>query len=205
MSKSSRRLIWTVSAVLTVGAVDLLAPSVSQARADAAGTSSPAPINSCTLSATSRPYSRWLDLAEYELAPGGDFESAAWTMTGGARLVDGSEPYAVTGSLGSSSLSLPGGASATSPPTCVDVADPSIRFFVEGTGSVAVNLVQGGSVVPAGVVAAGGAWAPTPVMLTGSPVLAASSGGTAQVEVSLSNVSGSPRVDDVFVDPWSRG
>ena len=85
------------------------------------------------------------------------------------------------------------------------MTDPSIRFLVAGTGSVAVNVVDGSSVIPAGVVAAGGAWAPTPVLLTNSAVFGAPAGGTAQVAVAFSGVSGNPRVDDVFVDPWSRG
>jgi hypothetical protein len=198
-------LIWTVSVVCTLGAADLLAAKIADARAGAVGAPSSVGINSCSLSALSQPFAPWLDYAEYELAPGGDFESTLWTLTGGATLVAGSEPYAVTGTLGSSSLSLPSGSSAKSPVTCVGVTDPSIRFFIAGTGSVAVNLVDGSSVVPAGVALAGGQWAPTPVMLTNSEVLGASSGGTAQVSVAFTGLTGHPRVDDVFVDPWSRG
>jgi hypothetical protein len=126
-------------------------------------------------------------------------------LTGGAKLVAGSERHAATGTLGSFSLSLPEGSSAQSPLTCVDATFPSIRFFIEGKGSVAVNVVDGSSVAPAGVAVASGEWEPTPVMLTNSAVLGASSGGTAQVSVVLTGLSGSPRIDDVFVDPWSRG
>jgi hypothetical protein len=36
-------------------------------------------------------------------------------------------------------------------------------------------------------------------------VLGAASGGTAQVSVTFTGLSGSPRIDDVFIDPWSRG
>jgi hypothetical protein len=204
MRKSARRLIWTVSVLCTVGAADL-ALSVSAAQAGSVG-STPSPgVNTCSLPALSQPFAPWLDYAQYELAPGGDFEGSTWTLVGGAKLVAGSEPYGVTGSVGSSSLSLPAGSSAQSPLACVDVAYPSIRFFIAGQGSVAVNIVDGSSVVPAGVVVAGGAWAPTPVVLTNSAVLAASSGGTAQVSVALTGLSGSPQIDDVFVDPWSRG
>lgn len=205
MNTSARRLIWTVSVVCTLGAADLLAPSISSARANAVGATPSVGLNTCTLPAVSQPFAPWLDYADYELAPGGDFESSTWTMTGGAKPVAGSEPYAVTGTLGSYSLSLPAGSSAQSPPTCVDATDPSIRFFIAGTGSVAVDVVDGSSAVPAGVVIAGGQWAPTPVMLTASAVLGASSGGTAQVTVAFTGLSGSPRADDVFVDPWSRG
>ena len=205
MNNSARRLIWTVTIVCALGAADLLAPSISNARADAASATTPVGLNSCSLSTLGQPFVRWLDYASYELTPGGDFESSAWTLTGGAKLVAGSEPYAVTGAPGTYSLSLPAGSSAESPLTCVDAAYPSIRFLIAGVGSVAAKVVDGSSVIPAGAVTAGGPWMPTPVMLTGSELLGASSDGTAQVSVVLTGVSGSPLVDDVFVDPWSRG
>ena len=82
---------------------------------------------------------------------------------------------------------------------------PSIRFFIAGKGLVAVNLVDGRAVIPAGVAVAGGEWAPTPVMLTLSPVLAVLSGGSAQVSVRFTGLFGSPRIDDVFIDPWGHG
>lgn len=205
MSNSIRRVIRAVSVVCTLGAAGLLVASISNAWASAVGATSSIGLNACELSALSQPFAPWLDYADYELAPGGDFESSTWSLTGGATRVAGSEPYAVTGSLGSSSLSLPAGSSAQSPLTCVSATYPSIRFFIAGTGSVAVEVVAGSSVVPAGVAVAGGEWAPTPVMLTNSAALAASSGGTAQVSLAFTGLSGSPRVDDVFVDPWSRG
>jgi hypothetical protein len=181
------------------------APIVSEARADGVNPTPVVSLNTCNLSALSRAFFPWLDSADYELAPGGAFERSAWTLTGGAKLVAGSEPYAATGTLGSSSLSLPTASSAQSPPTCVDAAYPSIRFFIAGTGSVAVKVVDGGLAIPAGVAVAGGEWSPSPVMLTSSAVLGALSGGTAQVSVTLTGLSGDPQIDDVFIDPWRYG
>jgi hypothetical protein len=205
MSNSARRLIWTVSVLCALGAVDLAAARIAQARPSAASATSGVGLGGCNVSRLSQPFARWLDYGKYELAPGGDFESSTWTLTGGAKPVPGSEPYAATGSIGLYSLSLPAGSSAESPPTCVDATDPSIRFFIAGQGSVEVDVLEGGSVVPAGIAVAGGEWAPTPVMLTNAALLGASSGGTAQVSVALTGLSGRARVDDVFVDPWSRG
>jgi hypothetical protein len=205
MINSARRFLSTVSIACTFGATALLAPIVSDAQANVVNPTSPVSLDACSLSALSRPFARWLDFAKYELAPGGDFESATWTLAGGANVVAGSEPYAVTGTLGSSSLSLPAGSSAQSPLACVDAAHPSIRFFIAGQGSVAVNVVDGDLVIPAGVAVAGGKWSPTPVMLTSSAVLGALSGGTAQVSVTVTALSGSPQIDDVFIDPWARG
>jgi hypothetical protein len=197
-------MIWT-ALVCTLGAAYALAPRIADVRASTVTTTSPIGLNSCNVSAVSQPFARWGDYAKYELAPGGDFENSTWKLSGGATRVAGSEPYAVTGALGSYSLSLPAGAAAQSPPSCVDATYPSIRFFIAGTGSVRVDVVAGSSVVPAGVAVAGGGWAPTPVMVTDWGVLAASSGGTSQVSLAFAGLSGAPRIDDVFVDPWSRG
>jgi hypothetical protein len=198
-------LIRTVSVACTLGSTALLAPVVSDAHANVVNRTSLVNLNTCNLSALSQPFARWLDFSFYELAPGGDFESSTWTLTGEAKLVAGGEPYAAPGELGSSSLSLPAGSSAQSPVTCVDAAYPSIRFFIAGEGLVAVNIVDGSLVIPAGVAGAGGEWSPTPVMLTLSAVLGALSGGTAQVSLTFTGLSGSPRIDEVFIDPWSRG
>lgn len=205
MINPAHRLIRTVAVACTLGAAGLLAPIVSGAQAKGVDPPSLVNLNPCNGSALSQPFARWLDFAHYGLAPGGDSESSTWTLTGGATRVAGSEPYAATGTLGSFSLSLPAGSSAQSPLTCVDAAYPSIRFFIAGHGMVAVSVVDGSSVIPAGVAIAGLIWWPTLIMPTSAPVLGALSGGTAQVSLRFTGLSGSPRIDDVFIDPWARG
>jgi hypothetical protein len=59
--------------------------------------------------------------------------------------------------------------------------------------------------LPVGTVALGGSWAPTLPMLTGSAVGGLVSGGTAQVALRFTAVTGSWQIDDVFVDPYQRG
>jgi hypothetical protein len=172
---------------------------VSAARADVIN------LNPCNSAVLTQPFAPWGDPAWYELAPGGDFEESAWALSGGAQRVPGSEPYAATGSLGSWSLELPAGSSAQSPPTCVDAAYPSVRFFIAGTGSVVVSIVVGNTEIPAGVAVAASRWMPTPVMLTSSAVVAALSDGVAQVSLRIRALTGDPRVDDVYLDPWCRG
>ena len=159
----------------------------------------------CDSSVLRQPFVRWADPAWYELSPRGDFEQPGWALDGGAQRVPGSEPYAATGKVGNWSLTLPAGSSARSPLTCVDARYPTVRFFIAGSGSVAVSVVHGDITNPAGVALAGSAWFPSPVTLTTSPILATASGGSAQVSVRLTGVSGNPRVDDVFIDPWNRG
>src|SRR5437763_305866 len=76
----------------------------------------------CDTAALSTPFTPWGDGASYKLAPGGDFEGSldGWMLSGGAKTVAGSEPYAATGTPGARSLSLPAGASAVTPATCVN-------------------------------------------------------------------------------------
>jgi hypothetical protein len=193
MILSAHRLIRTVSLACTLGVAALLGLIVSGAQAKVVDPPSLVNLNTCNVSALSQPFARWLDFAHYELAPGGDFERSTC------------EPYAATGTRGSSSLSLPAGSSAQSPLTCVDAAYPSIRFFIAGHGTVAVSVVDGSSVIPAGVAIAWLFWWPTLMMPTSAPVLGALSGGTAQVSLRFTGLSGSPRIDDVFIDPWGRG
>jgi hypothetical protein len=194
-----RRLVGGVSIAVAVGLASALALPVSAAAAD------PVNLAACNDAALSQAFAPWADPSSYELAPGGDFESAAWTLEGDAQLTPGSEPYAANGSLGDSSLLLPAGSSAESPLTCVDAAYPTVRFFMAGSGLVAVSIVDDGLTVPAGIAVAPGDWQPTPVMLTESPLLGALSGGTAQVSLQLTALTGDPRIDDVFIDPWNRG
>lgn len=162
-------------------------------------------LGACNTSALSQPFAPWADFDSYELAPGGDFESPTWTMSQGAQLVAGSEPFAATGVLGTKALELRPGASALSPPTCVDAAYPTIRMFVGGSGAVEVYVVDAGVAIPVGIAAAGGAWEPSLPMSSDAVLIGALSGGTATVSIELVGLAGHPRVDDVFIDPLFRG
>jgi hypothetical protein len=193
-----RRLVAGLSTIATLGALATVLLPAAAAQADIVD------LSACNLSPLSQPFAPWLDPASYELAPGGDFESSSWSLTGGAARVPGSEPFAAAGTLGSSSLSLPAGASAQSPATCVDAAYPTVRFFLSGTGLVSISVVYGNLVLPAGVAVAAGGWSPSLVGLTSSALVGLASDGSAQVSLRLTTLAGNVRVDDVFVDPWNR-
>jgi hypothetical protein len=194
---SLRRFALAVSAMSALATAVLLSAPAAQANL--------VDLSTCNSNALTQPFLPWGDSSSYELAPGGTFSDSSWTLSGRASLVSGGEPWAVTGTLSSSSLSLPGGSSATSPATCVTAAYPTIRFFVAGTGILAVSVVYNGLAIPSGLVLAGGSWAPGPVVITGSAIAGALSGGTAQVSIRLSSVLGTPKVSDVFIDPRQRG
>ena len=80
----------------------------------------------------SQRFADWGDDGDYFLAPGGDFESSspAWTLQRGATVGD-----AASGT--GAALSLPPGASATSPPICVAPGYTHGRMFGAATGSAA--------------------------------------------------------------------
>jgi hypothetical protein len=169
--------------------------------------------DACDSSALTQPFAPWgQDL--YKLVPGGSFENGApgWTIGGGAGIVPGSEPYGVTGTVGNSSLNLPAGATVTSPVTCVDAAYPTFRFFASNATPLSTMLVSvvysepllGEVTVPVGVVTLSDGWQPTLPMLTASAVGGLTSGGTADVALRFTELTGDTHIDDVYVDPRMR-
>ena len=167
----------------------------------------------CNQAPLSQPFQHWNDSNAYGLVPGGNFEGSlsGWTLTGGAGRVSGSEPFGATGSSGSYSLSLPRGASAQTPFNCVNVSYPSFRFFAHNetlTSTVLVQVVYqtplGAVALPVGAAALSTSWQPTLPMLTASIVGGVLANGTGQVALRFTALTGSTRIDDVFIDPRMR-
>jgi hypothetical protein len=201
-----RRFAVAISALATLaGTALLLAPAAQASGLLSNVINHVVNLNTCNTNALSQPFQPWLDPNSYELAPGGTFSDSSWTLSGGASLVPGGEPWAVSGTQSTSSLSLPAGASAESPATCVTAAYPSVRFFVSGVGVADVSMVYNGVAIPAGVAVGTGSWAPSGVAITASAITGALNGGTANVSLELSGVVGNVTVSDVYVDPHSRG
>ena len=203
---SRRRLLIKVM----VGALALVCVPAASARA--AGLIN---TDSCDNATLTQPFAPWGDSSYYKLVPGGNFEGsmAGWTLTGGAAVVPGSEPFGATGSVGKYSLYLPAGASAQSPYTCVDFAYPTFRFFAKNNGLLSTVLVSvvykepllGAVAIPIGPVALSPTWGPSNPMLTASEVQGLVNGllarGTPQVALRFTALTGSSQIDDVFVDP----
>jgi len=182
----------TRPALTALLALALLCAAPATARAD------------CAARPLDRTFLPWLDAAWYEAAPNGGLESGAdgWTLTGGAGVVEGNDPYLT----GASSLSLPAGATATTPPICVDVAHPTIRFFGRGGQTLAPLVVSvlftdplgTQQELPVGVMLPSGGWSPSPVLAVVANLV------SSQVRFRLT-ATGPWQVDDVFVDPYSKG
>jgi hypothetical protein len=201
-----RRLLCLGS--VTTGFVLTLLLSSSVAAAQAAASAA-----TCPSTALSQPFAQWGDSSSYELIAGGSFEGSlsGWTLSGGAQKVAGSEPYGVTGAVGSFSLGLPVGASAQSPFTCVEAGYKTFRFFARNTGAASKILVQvvyqtpiGLVSVPVGTITSSSGWQPTPAMPTGAAVAGLLMGGTAQMALRFTALAGTSAIDDVFVDPRMR-
>ena len=174
-------------------------------------------LNGCPAQTTSHPFARWLDGSNYVLAPGGTFEGSldGWKLTGGAKVVAGSEPFAVHGAGEKNALSLPSGSSATTPQVCVGVLDPTMRFFAANDGGLlslmSISILfypPGGGVItlPLGVNLGGKAWAPSLPTLITANLLGVLNGGEAKVAFRFTPIGlgAKWRIDDVYVDPMAR-
>jgi hypothetical protein len=177
----------------------------------------------CTQPASTPLFSAFGDGASYFLAPDGGFEAGAgsWLKTSAVSVND-NEPWHVTG--GSKGLLLKGGgASATSPGTCVDLANPSVRLFYKSTPTGGVDssylMVEamltskiGTTTTILGTVNPNTAWAPTPVFdLRGATNAHLHSGiagndtATLKLRFTVMNSGSSYTLDDVAVDPFRGG
>lgn len=165
----------------------------------------------CKTPVTSRPFTAWGDDNDYFL--GSDFESTTgWTLSGGARLQSGSEPFKATGKLGKSSLALPTGAVAVSPPVCLTKAYPTARFFAKAVEGNAASLrvealasTPYTQVVGVGAVNGTTAWSLTPILQSGVQNLQVGADGTVTVRFRVTADYGTWSVDDLFVDPRKLG
>jgi hypothetical protein len=212
MSAAVYRLRLPSIAAAVVLAIAALAPA---ARADILAL----PGTGCGEQQLSQPFTQWGDYASYVLVPGGTFEQGdtPWTLSNGAQVIAGNEPWYVNNQNDQQALSLPAGSSATTPATCASLASPTIRFFASSSGGSAPSwlhvdvlfrtLIGGIDSLSIGdVPATGGAWTPTQPYLFLVNNLAVL-GGQYQVVAFRFTPQGDANweIDDVYEDPWSKG
>jgi hypothetical protein len=173
-------------------------------------------LNGCPAQTIEHPFSRWFDGGNYVLAPGGTFEGSldGWKLSGGAKVVAGSESFAAHDAGEKNALSLPSGSSATTPPICVAVLDPTMRYFAANDGGllsllrvdVIYHAPGGGTLtLPLGVNLLGSkSWAPSLPVIVGADLLGLLDGGQATVQFRFSpaGLGAKWRIDDVYVDPF---
>lgn len=160
-----------------------------------------------TCGATSYPFAQFGDRAPYYGFSNNGFEggSSGWSLGGGAYVGSGNEPWFANG-FGARSLVLPEGASATSPGFCINLLDPAIRMFVQGSdgGELRIQVLFRGltgnltGILNVGSDRGSGGWEPSERFnsLLALPLL------TAYAQIRVTAADGRWQVDDVFVDPY---
>ena len=208
--RTPARILLGLAALASAAAMTASAAAPS-ARAASLGLSCPDP--------SSQPFLPWNDAAHYEAAPDSGFENGAsgWTLTGGAHVVTGNEPYMVGGAGQSHSLSLPAGSSATSPPMCIGLLSSQMRLFMQNTGAATskmrVQVIYNGGagallgglgstlgISDRATLAGTKTWQPSAqyLMLGGLlPLLTQS----VQFRFTPLSTGGNWRIDDVYLDP----
>jgi hypothetical protein len=203
----ARRSLTVVVSIAIIAAMTL----TSTAKADLLGTGQ---ASYCDPYPT-QVFAPWGDSAYYGSLYNGGFESGSlgWTLSGGARVVAGNEPFRVRGASDSRSLLLPSGSSAYSGTVCFALGDWHLRLFARNVGSasgklrvqVIVPSLLGGllTVLDGGTIGGGGDWAPSPrleLLLSNVTRLV----GTRAVAFRFTPVgSGAAyQIDDVYLDPW---
>lgn len=177
------------------------------------------PTGECAEPVLSTPLAGFGDMRSYFLAPGADFESAdtsRWQLAGGAQVVEGGVDRADGTEAAGRSLSLPVGASATSPEFCIDLNYPTMRFFADGAAADRSRL-KVEVLYPAGErratvrdshVDASATWELSDDVRL-RPRRGGEEAGWRKVVLRFSvedrRRGGTFRVDDVLVDPWRRG
>jgi hypothetical protein len=161
-------------------------------------------------------YAPWADMNHYLLAPNGGFElgSYGWSLSGGASVVSGNEPFYPTGSH---SLALPSGSTATSPTVCLGSSQLYIRMFGKDLGGTdsglrvrvyfygLLNNLLGSQDVA--VFPGGGNWGPTGQvnssggLLTPLPVVSLLSSTSARIQITPLGSGSRWQIDDVYIDP----
>ena len=178
-----------------------------------------ASADSCDDGPITQPFLRFGDSDNYKLLGGGSFEAGtdAWQLSGGAKIVSGSETYKVGASTDSRSLSLPSGSAAVSPFTCVGLSEPTLRLFAKRNsallGLVSTLNVQIQVQTSLGLSAwlpvlpgdlGGSSWHQTAKMPLIANILPLSSSDKTPVRFRFTPLLGSWQIDDVYVDPFMK-
>jgi len=157
-----------------------------------------------------RPFAPWNDHAQYTLVPDGDLTggAAGWDLDG-AELVDDNEPWYVHGGDTPAALRLSGGDSATTPPICVTLLHPTMRFFARSAGgalgTMTVEVLYGdGQSLPVGVLVGllqGDEWTPSAPLAVVANLLA----DEVRFRFTAVGADSAWVIDDVYVDPYGKG
>lgn len=170
----------------------------------------PAARADCDGQALERPFASWGDFAQYTLVGDGDLTAGAagWDLDGADLVVD-NEPWYVHGGDTPRALRLRTGDSATTPPICVTLAHPTMRFFLRNGGGLLGTLkvdvvMSNGLTLPVGVITGllgDSDWDPSPPLLVVGNLL----DDEVAFRFTAIGLGGTWTIDDVYVDPYKKG
>jgi hypothetical protein len=200
--------IQALGAVLTVAAAVLVAAAPAHADTSAG-------VDPCAPAPSGKPFTAWGDNANYVPVPGGAFErgDASWSVSGGATVKSGNESFFVRSCDDAQSLTLPAGATATSPEMEIGLAYPTLRFFARNDapsdGRLTVHvLFRTPDNTPRELkiadLSAGESWQPTRTILIVANLLALHPSWDGKVAFRVTASGTTWNVDDFFVDPYER-
>ena len=162
----------------------------------------------------SQVFAPWQDYASYLLAPNGGLElgTTSWSVSGGASVVSGNEPFLPTGTH---SLSLPSGSSALSPVVCLGQNQLFIRMFGKDAGGtdrgLRVQVVWYGllnkvlGISDFATYGPGSQWSPTSKLSSSGglqvPLLPILGSTSARVMLTPLGSGSKWQIDDLYIDP----
>jgi hypothetical protein len=199
MAAKGSKVVGTALALCALAAV----LAAAQAATPAAAASCPPPPTPL------QPFTPWADNGQYVLTTGGSFEpgAPAWTLTGGARVVNDNAPNRLDPPSHGSALFLPSGSSATSACVTAPKIIGTVRFFAKNSGApdagVKVEILVKGKTYQAGTITGESAWAPTKILPSSAP--AYKGAVTYQVRLTVVGSNGAFTVDDTYFDPYKSG
>jgi hypothetical protein len=97
----------------------------------------------CNYAPAGQTFSQWGDMSYYVPVQGGSFEATGgWSLSGGAKIVDGNNPFYLGSKDDSHSLLLPPGSSALTPGVCLTLLTPTLRFVGSASDASGVQVTM---------------------------------------------------------------
>jgi hypothetical protein len=165
----------------------------------------------------SQSFTAWNDFGQYTPVANAGVENGAtgWTLTKGAAVIAGNEPWQIGGHADRNALDLPAGSAAVTAPICIDETYPYFRLFARNAGASKTSLKievlyfdNKGKLLntkPYDYKPTTTAWQPTGMV--GINVFTPKTTTTAAPVAFRFTPTGNDahyQIDDVYVDPWAR-
>lgn len=176
-----------------------------------------AQASTCKAQPTTKAFAAFGDSADYALAPDGAFEAGSgnWSLTNSS-VQSGNESYKVHGASDSKSLAIGATGKAVSAEFCAGIEHPTFRFFARRTSgtwgvlNVKVRWTDNGvtNETVVGSVSGGDmSWQPTRAFSLAQVLGIWNSNQAFQVKLVFEpeHSGGNWAIDDVYVDPFTRG